>query len=114
MARIVGMPVTLYVKTETGRDALNNPVYELSPVTVENVLVGQPTTDEATDALNLYGKKLEYMLGVPKGDAHDWTDTQVEFFGKRFRTFGAPIQGIEANLPRQLPWHRKVRVERYG
>jgi len=105
-----GVTVTLYEKTQTGVDGLNNPVYSVSPVQVENVLVGEPTTDDITSSISLYGKQIRYMLGLPKGDAHVWTDTEVEIFGERFRTFGDTIQGIEANVP--TPWHRKVRVER--
>lgn len=105
-----GVTVTLYEKTQTGVDGLNNPVYSVSPVQVENVLVGEPTTDDITSSISLYGKQLRYMLGLPKGDAHVWTDTEVEIFGERFRTFGDTIQGIEANVP--TPWHHKVRVER--
>ena len=105
-----GVTVTLYEKTQTGVDGLNNPVYSVSPVQVENVLVGEPTTDDITSSISLYGKQLRYMLGLPKGDAHVWTDTEVEIFGERFRTFGDVIQGIDANVP--TPWHHKVRVER--
>ncbi len=106
-----GIPVILHVKTQTGTDGFNMPVYTETVETVENVLVGSPTTDELTDSISLYGKKIEYMLGIPKGDAHEWEDTTVEFFGRKFRTFGAVIEGIEANVPTR--WHRKVRVESF-
>lgn len=105
-----GVTVTLYEKTQTGVDGLNNPVYALDPVQVQNVLVGEPTTDDVTSSVSLYGKRIRYMLGLPKGDEHDWADAEVEIFGERFRTFGDVIQGIEANIP--TPWHKKVRVER--
>ena len=105
-----GVTVTLYEKTQTGVDGLNNPVYSVQPVQVENVLVGEPTTDDITSSISLYGKQLRYMLGLPKGDQHVWTDTEVEIWGGRYRTFGMTIQGIEANVP--TPWHHKVRVER--
>jgi len=107
-----GVPVVLHVRTQTGVDAFNNPVYSDTTVTVNNVLIGQPTTDDITDSIELYGKRIEYMLGIPKGDTHDWEDTVVEFWGQSYHTFGFTIQGIEANIP--TPWHRKVRVERYG
>lgn len=109
---MVGIPVILHVKTQTGVDSLNNPIYSESAVTVSNVLIGQPTTEEVTSSISLYGKQIEYMLGIPKGDNHVWTDTTVEFFGVLYHTFGDVIQGIEANVP--TPWHKKVRVERYG
>lgn len=107
-----GVPVILHVRTQSGVDAFNCPVFTDSFVTVDNVLIGQPTTDEIDSTIALYGKRIEYMLGIPKGDTHDWEDTCVEFFGHRYRTFGATIEGVEANVP--TPWHRKVRVERDG
>lgn len=110
--RIQGTSITLYVKTAAGVDSLNNPVYTAEPVTVDNVLVAQPETRAVDDALSFYGKRLAYVLGIPKGDTHDWTDTDVEFFGARYHTFGDTVQGIEANVP--SPWHKKVMVERYG
>ena len=105
---MIGASVVLHVRTKSGTDAFNDPVYTETTVTVANVLIGQPTTDEVTSSIDLYGKKTEYMLGIPKGDANAWEDTEVEFFGQTWRTFGAVIQGIEANVP--TPWHRKVRV----
>lgn len=112
MGKIQGQPVLLHVKTISGYDALNNPIFTDSTVTVDNVIIGQPTTDDITTSTDLYGKKIEYMLGIPKGDAHNWEDTTVEFFGHVYRTFGHEIVGIEANVP--LSWHKKIRVERYG
>lgn len=105
-----GVSVVLHVRTQSGVDAFNDPVWTETTVTVPNVLVGQPTTDDVTSSISLYGKKLEYVLGLPKGDTHDWTDTVVEIFGRTFRTFGDVIEGVEANVP--TPWHKKVRVER--
>ena len=71
------------------------------------------STDEVTNTLNLYGKKLDYVLGIPKGDEHNWkSGDKVEFFGKEFRIFGDVIEGIEANIPGR--WHKQVRVQRYG
>ena len=105
-----GVPVTLYKKTQTGVDAFNNPTYSVQAEIVNNVLVGQPTTDDVTSSISLYGKRIEYMLGIPKGDAHDWRDATVVIFNRTFRTFGDVIEGIEENIP--TPWHKKVRVER--
>ena len=109
---MIGISVVLYEKTKTGVDDMNNPVYSVTPTTVGNVLVGQPETDDIAAAIDQYGKQITYMLGLPKGDSHNWNDSIVEFFGQKFRTFGDVIQGIEANVP--TPWHKKVRVERFG
>lgn len=108
---IHGIPIELAVKVQTGTDSYNRPVYEITWVTVDNVLVGQPTTEEITDELNLSGKRLDYLLGIPKGDTHDWEDTQVRFFGQTYETIGAPTQGIEDMIP--LSWNKKVKVMRY-
>lgn len=111
MAMIRGIPVTLYERTQTGIDAANRPIYEETPVTVENVLVGAPTSEDVTNEFNLSGKRIAYTLGIPKGDTHDWTDRTVEFWGRKFRTVGIPTQGIEENIP--LDWNMKVQVEAY-
>ncbi len=80
-------------------------------IEVKNVLVAPTSADEKLDALNLYGKHAVYTLAIPKGDDHDWIDQKVEFFGKIWRTFGIPLEGIEGNIP--LNWNKKVTVERY-
>ena len=109
---IVGSTVIIYNRVPEGVDAFNHPTYTEVPEEVQNVLIGEPTTDDITDSVNLYGKQIAYMLGIPKGDDHDWEDVTVEFFGHKYRTFGFTIEGIEENIP--LSWHKKVRVERYG
>ena len=109
---MTGYPVILHVRTQAGSDSFNNPVFTETTKTVANVLIGQPTTEDITTSISLYGKKIEYMLGIPKGNTDNWEDTVVEFFGQKWRTFGNTIQGIEENIP--TPWHRKVRCERFG
>lgn len=106
-----GMTVTLTVRTASTPDAFNNPTWTETTVDVPGVLVGQPSTDDIASGISLYGKRIEYMLGIPRGDTHAWEDTKVQFFGRTFRTFGAVEQGIEDNIPG--PWTRKVRVCAY-
>lgn len=105
-----GITVTLTVRTLAGYDAMNVPVYTESSVDVADVLVAPASSEDVTDAMNLYGKKVEYVLAIPKGDAHVWENTTVSFFGQTFRTVGLPTGGIEAMIP--LRWNKKVRVER--
>lgn len=104
--------VTLYERTQAGTDALNNPIYTETPVEVDGVLVGSPTTDDVVSSNQLYGKKLEYILGIPTGDWHNWEDVRVDFFGKSFETFGEVMTGIPALVP--LGRQCNVRVARYG
>ena len=107
---MVGESVVLTVKTLSGYDSFNNPVYVTSTETVANVLIGQPTAEEAQSSIDLYGKRCEVVLGIPKGDTHDWEDTTVTFWGRTWHTIGPTIMGIEANVP--TPWHRKIRAAR--
>lgn len=112
-----GLTVTLYSEVCTGNDAFNQPVYREEPVNVDNVLVGEPSTDDITTSTALYGKQIMFMLGIPKGDMHDWTDKKVSWtdaYGRTItcKTFGYPITGVEENIPG--PWHMKVRCAAYG
>ena len=94
-----GITVTLHVKTKTGEDAFGADVY-----------IGQPTEADIVNA-NQFGKHVQYTLGIPKEDTHVWEDTEVEFWGKKFRTVGMPVQGIDEMVP--LSWGRNVMVECY-
>lgn len=108
---LVGIDITLYTKARSGTDPFGAPTFEERAETVHNVLVGEPSSEDLIQDLQLYGKRLAYTLALPKGDSHDWSDVTVEFFGQRFRTYGAVSEGIEAMIP--LQWNRKVKVERY-
>lgn len=109
-----GLTVTLFERAQTGTDGFNAPIYEDVPAQVENVLIGEPTTDDITTSTDLFGKRIAYMLGIPKGDAHDWQDRRVQWqdaYGRTVtvQTFGFPITGVEGLIPG--PWHMKVRCE---
>lgn len=111
MGKIKGIKVILVTKIEKGKDSFGNSIYNESQIGVENVLIGQPTTDDITNSLNLYGKKAVYTLAIPKGDTNVWENQEVIFFGQRWRVFGKVTQGIEDLIP--LSWNKKVMVESY-
>ena len=111
MAMIKGITVTLINKQEVGRDPFNKPIYEDVPIEVENVLVNPTSTDDIVNQLNIDGKKAVYTLAIPKDDTNNWEDAEVFFFGKRWKTFGIPTEGIDHLIP--LNWNKKVMVERY-
>ena len=104
--------VKLVNKTKVGEDDFGNDIVTKTIVDVPGVLVGSPTQDDIVNALQLYGKKVSYVLGIPKGDSHNWTDAVVEIWGDRYRTIGFPITGESENIP--LRWGQNVKVERYG
>ena len=108
---IKGMTVVLIDKVKTGTDPFDAPIYEDKEIPIENVLVSPTSSDDVINQVQLYGKKSTYTLGIPKGDEHDWEDKEVHFWGKKYRTFGPIIEGIESMVPSK--WHKKVMVERY-
>lgn len=107
-----GETVELVVKTQTGTDPFGHPIYEKTTVNVNDVLIGQPTAEDVTTTLDLTGKRIAYVLGIPKGDDHIWEDTEVYFWGQKFKTISFPETGIQENIP--LRWGKNVKVERYG
>lgn len=107
-----GITVQLEQRTETGRDDFNRPVYTTEFVSVDNVLPGRPDAQEVIDTLNLTGKRVEYILGIPKGDDHDWLDKKIRFFGQEFKAIGFPETGVQDLIP--LDWGQNLRVEHYG
>lgn len=104
--------VQLVVKTQDGTDPFGAPIEKETLVDVPGCLVGQPSSEEIEQTLEMYGKQIAYMIGVPKGDANTWTDTDVIIWGERYRTIGYPQTGIQENIP--LKWGKNVKVERYG
>lgn len=109
---IKGITVILYERTQIGVDGFKHPVYSERPVAVENVLVTPVSAEDILSGVQLYGKHAVYELCIPKEDCHDWENKTVEFFGKKWRTFGFPQRWIDENIP--LDWNVKVKVERYG
>ena len=106
------MTVQLAVKTEGAPDPFGMPTETEQLIDVPGCLVGQPSSDDIAQAMEMYGKKIAYVVGVPKGDVNSWVDTDVIIWGERFRTIGYPETGIQGNIP--LKWGQNVKVERYG
>jgi len=111
MTMIKGITVILIDNKQVGTDPFDKPIYEDVPIEVENVLVTPTSTDDMVSQLDLTGKKAIYTLAIPKGDTNNWADKQVQFFDKKWRTFGFVTQGIDHLIP--LDWNKKVMVERY-
>lgn len=108
---IKGITVTLYERTKTGVDELNAPVYTEAPVSIANVLVTPSSAEDVINDMQLYGRRSEYELSIPKGDAHEWNGNRVDFFGQSFRVFTPAREYIGKNVP--LAWNKKHKVERY-
>ena len=109
-----GITIQLLVKTQTGVDGFNRPVYEETSVDVDNVLVGQPAATEVLEVQNLTGKKIVYWLGIPKGDTHEWENAKIVLpapFAGVYRSISFSQTGIQDLIP--LSWGKNIAVERY-
>ena len=110
-----GMTITLFKETTTGYDDFNQPIVTTEEVNIDDCLVGQPTTDDITTTTDLYGKKVAYVIGIPKAiepNPDDFTDAIIKINGKPYKTIGFPQCGIQSNIP--LRWAFNVKVECYG
>lgn len=112
MGKPRGITVQLLDRQKTGSDGFGKSIYTDVAIDIENVLIGEPTTEEITDTLELTGKRLAYTLAIPKGDVNVWEGKKVVFWGETFEVIGKPTQGIEENIP--LFWNKKVKVGLYG
>lgn len=108
---IRGETVILINREEIGRDPFGNPIYDEKESVVSDVIIGQPTFEEALSDMQLNGKRLAFVLGIPKNDTHEWKDSIVLIRSERFRTYGFPLEQTVANVPGK--WNMQVKVERY-
>lgn len=108
---IKGETIILIDKVLNGTDPFGVETFTEVQISIDNVVIGSPTFDAAVNEMQLYGKKLTYILGIPKGDNHDWKDKDVLIRGERFRTYGFPLTQTASNVPGK--WNTQVKVERY-
>lgn len=115
MGKIHGITITLLSKTQTGVNALGEPVYTIVPIQVNNVIVAPATSQEILDIQTLTGKKITLNLGIPKGDTNVWEDRDVVLpapFDGTYHTVAYMQTGITDLVP--LDWDKKIAVEKYG
>ncbi len=108
-----GRTVTLYERRQTGTDALGAPVYEETPVPVADVLIAPEDSPAVTDTTGIEGRRTAYQLYLPRGDAHNWENCRVEFYGSIFRVVGGGERWMDEKLPAGCRWNKRVEVERY-
>lgn len=109
---IKGQTVVLHSKQLNSYDDFGAPIFDETLINVDNVLISPTTQEDIVNDMQLYGKHSVYTLSIPKGDTHNWDDTFVEFFGRKWKTFGAVTEYQEELVP--LDWNKKVKVEYYA
>ena len=111
MVHIKGTSIFLVDNVKVGIDPFGAPILQKRKIPIDNVLISPTSSEDVINQLNLTGKKSVYTLAIPKGDAHEWEEKEVFFFGKTWRVIGIPLEGLEELIP--LEWNKKVMVERY-
>ena len=113
MARIKGESVSLKVNTQTGTDGFGQPIYSEGWETIDNVLVCKPTSTDIENTLTAHGARITYYLCIPKGDTHNWFNTEVILPNRgTFKTIGDIMEYTPENIPLALDWNRQVNLER--
>ena len=110
---IKGVPIILYVETVIGYDPYGTEIVEEEAVTIPNVVIGQPSSEDVISEISVSGKHIAYNLAIPADDTHDWENKTVEFYGRRWRTIGIPTQFMDGFMGEAWPWNKQVKVEAY-
>lgn len=115
ISAIKGRKVTLYERIDTGAfDEFNAPIFDYVPTEVDNVLIEPASNDAIVSDMELYGKRMAYVLHIPKGDTHNWKDAKVVLpdpWNVAVKTYGDCML-YDADLT-PLAWNKKVKVEVY-
>lgn len=88
---IKGETVILIEKIKNGTDAFGAPIFTENEVEIKDVLIGNPSTDAVINELQLYGKRLIFVLGIPKGDNHNWAGYNSCDSRRAFQNLWIPI-----------------------
>lgn len=107
MGLIKGRTVKLIQNSQIGVDEFNAPIYDETEIEIENVLIEPASNEAIVDELGISGKRVSYILHIPKGDTHVWEDTKVSFYGETWRTFGDCLIYDERLTP--LDWNKKIK-----
>ena len=99
-----GITIVLYKKEQIGVDAFNRPIYEKKREEIADVLIAPAQEQEILDTLNLTGRKAVYTLAIPKGDTHEWENSDRNA-GSGARS--SDPASVEQESESGMLWHRK-------
>lgn len=105
--------VVLHTLTESTEDDFGRTAYTETDVDVNGVIVGSPESSDVESAIEVYGKRIAYVIGIPKGDTNTWEDCDVTIRGRKFHTIGIPVQYTAGAMPDWWPCDKKIGVEAY-
>lgn len=108
---MIGMTITFRQKTATGGvDALNNPVYTTTDVTVDDCLVApitEPSTAREQQAMEQ--SKDQVRVHMPKTSTVDVGNSTFTYNGKEFSLDSSAVKFMDGNTPTR--WNRYFRAE---
>lgn len=111
---IKGNTVTLVTYTENGEDDFGHAIRVATTVEVPNVLIEPASNDAIVSEMELYGKRIAYVLHIPKSDSNNWKDAEVILpapWNVTLKTYGDALVYAPHLAP--LAWNKKVKAELY-
>lgn len=103
-----GETIVISKRTETGRDAFNNPVFTEEETPVDNVLVAPGAAADVIDAVRLEGVEVNYTLYFPKTFTGDLECEKVKVRGEWLDVIGHPDRYADEVCPTE--WNMVVMV----
>lgn len=97
------------VRTPTvAYDGAKDEVVSWSEEALDNVLFGQPTTEQVDEAMRLYGVRAQYTLGIPKAFTGSLRGCEVyrPRDGRTYVIAGDPMPLPPESCP--TPWNREA------
>lgn len=107
---MVGTTIEFKTRVETSRDALNDPVYSIVGIQVQNCLIApitEPTSAREQQALDQMREQVRIHL--PKTYADDIGGSYFAWDGKIFQVDSSSVKFMDENTPTE--WNRYFRGE---
>lgn len=103
--------IQIKTRTQTGKDALNHPIYTEDWEEVSGCVVGSPSSEDIENEMNLSGKRIAYEVFLPNDDTHTWAGSEVRIKGKQYRVIGDVKESFVSFS--HIPCNKLISVEAY-
>lgn len=103
--------IKVKIRTQTGTDKLNRPIYEEAWEDVSGCVVGSPSSEDIESEMNLSGKRIAYEILLPSDDSHTWPGASVMIKDKEYRVIGDVRESFISFS--HIPCNKLISVEAY-
>jgi hypothetical protein len=110
ISNMKGISLTFVKQVEAGVDALNNPTYTTTDVTIDDCLIApiiEPATAREQQAMEQ--SRDQVRVHIPKASSEDVSDSDVTWNGKVFHIDSDSVVFMDENTPTR--WNRYFRGE---